>query len=75
MFRMLPILILAGVLLIGPETVQILGATSAQAATNLNSSRSNIYRKQKTKTGSGAAGIAVSDEGVPADKPKKKSTK
>jgi hypothetical protein len=53
---------------------------SAQAKTiNLNSSRSNNYRKKtgnaKQPTKGGPAGLAVSDPGVPGSKPSKPKTK
>ena len=54
--------------------LNLFGSAQAQKepttkATNLNSSKSNIYRQGTKKTGKGGpAGLAVSDEGAPGDK-------
>jgi hypothetical protein len=42
-------------------------SNSSDRAINLNSSRSNVKTKQPNQTG--PAGIAINDEGRPADKP------
>ncbi len=42
------------------------------AASNLNSSRSNIYKVKPPPPGGESSGIAVSDPGTPADKLKRR---
>ena len=55
----------------GEKPTAIEDAESGSRASNLNLSKSNINR-EAGGAGDDPAGIAVSDPGVPADKPKSK---
>ena len=50
-------------------------STAAQAATNLNSSRSNRLKAARKRGARGEAGLAVSDPGAEGSKPVKPKTK
>jgi hypothetical protein len=56
---------------VGPEATEDADTVDSSRASNLNQSKSNINR-DAGGAGDDPAGIAVSDPGVPGDKPKSK---